>query len=177
MIRQVKLPMVLIASLMPILAAAQPQPAVTKPLVTLAGANSRIESPTYLRITTAKDFQATFMQHLGKEAKDFNDHYNPDGFPTINFDRCMVIAVFAGKSWNSVGMYASQINDNENQITVRFDHRSYQTSGGADAVVPYGFFVVPRSDKAVILEENVQQYIGGEPVWKERARFQAISIP
>jgi hypothetical protein len=41
--------------------------------------------------------------------------------------------------------------------------------GGGEQVTVYGFFVLPRSSKTVVLEENVQNYIGGKPVWKERA--------
>jgi hypothetical protein len=31
--------------------------------------------------------------------------------------------------------------------------------------------VLPRSEKPIVLEENVQGLIGGEPIWKVRARL------
>jgi hypothetical protein len=42
--------------------------------------------------------------------------------------------------------------------------------GGVQATV-YGFFVLPRSSKTVVLEENVQNYLGQPPEWKERANL------
>ncbi len=35
----------------------------------------------------------------------------------------------------------------------------------------YGFFVLPRSPKPVVLEENVQSLLGEPPVWREQARL------
>ncbi len=43
---------------------------------------------------------------------------------------------------------------------------------GADRATPYGMFVFPKTDKPIVLEENVQGTIGAPPVWKERARFE-----
>jgi hypothetical protein len=43
--------------------------------------------------------------------------------------------------------------------------------GGGKEVAVYGFFVFPRSGKAVVLEENVQSYLGQPPVWKEQVRW------
>ena len=85
----------------------------------------------------------------------------------------MAIAIFLGKTWNSRGVSATVSEDDE-RVRVRFDSISYQTIGGADHVTPYGVLVIPRSAKEVVLEENVQGLIGGEPVWKVRARFPRI---
>jgi len=145
-------------------------------LVSMSGAHSHVEQAKYLRITSAKDFQSIYMQHLGKKPEEFDAYYNPHGVPTIDFQRCIVIAVFGGKGWNSAGIDVKSVIDGS-ELIVRFDDRSYQTAGpngGGDQVCPYGFFVLPRSEKAVVLEEDVQQYIGGEPQWKERARFARI---
>jgi len=35
-----------------------------------------------------------------------------------------------------------------------------------------GFFVIPRTDRSIVLEEDVQNLLGKPPVWKERARFE-----
>ncbi|MGQ0613093.1 MAG: hypothetical protein ACT4PV_05075 [Planctomycetaceae bacterium] len=39
----------------------------------------------------------------------------------------------------------------------------------------YGFCVLPRSEKVLVVEEDVQGIIGASPKWKERARFVAVS--
>ena len=126
------------------------------------------------------------MRHLGKDMREFDTHYNIHQVPTIDFDRCMVIAVFRGAGWNSSGISAVSISDTD-RVVFRFDDRSYQTSSdfttdgklnvdtdddrGGNKVTPFGIFVVPRSEKELVLENNVQNLKGRPPVWKEVARF------
>ena len=53
--------------------------------------------------------------------------------------------------------------DEPKLLRVRFDHKSYQTSGpdgGGERVQPFGMFVIPRTDKPIVLEENTQGLIG-----------------
>jgi hypothetical protein len=38
----------------------------------------------------------------------------------------------------------------------------------------YGIFVLPRTDKPIVLIENVQGIIGEPPVWEEKQRFEAV---
>ena len=95
--------------------------------------------------------------------------------PEVDFDRCMVVVVFQGRGRNSNGLNATW-EALEDQLRVRFDDRSYQTAGpggGAVEVTAYGFFVIPRSDTTLVVEENVQNIIGAPPMWRERARFAA----
>jgi hypothetical protein len=42
-------------------------------------------------------------------------------------------------------------------------------------LLSFAFVVLPRSTKAVIVEEEVQDIIGKAPVWQERARFPALA--
>lgn len=37
------------------------------------------------------------------------------------------------------------------------------------------FIVLPKSDKEIVLEENIQRYIGHPPAWKVRARLPRAS--
>jgi hypothetical protein len=86
----------------------------------------------------------------------------------------MVIAIFQGAGWNNAGLKLVSISDEDNRIAVRFSNKGYQTGGpdgGGRKVTAYGFFVVPRSTKPVVIEEDVHEYIGKPPVWKERITF------
>jgi len=152
----------------------------TKPLVTVAGADSKIEDPTYLRISSREEFIRLFMRHLGKERQAYDEHYNSPAMPQIDFDQCMVLAIFAGKSVNTVGLFADSIQELDGRILFRFRPRCYQTldfgndtSGGdgSNHANPFGFFVIPRSDKAIVVEEDVQNVIGSPPKWEEKARI------
>ena len=58
--------------------------------------------------------------------------------------------------------------------TIRFDDKSYQTegpNGGGKRVSPFGFFVLPRTELPIVLQQNVQSLIGEPPQWQERARL------
>ena len=135
------------------------------PTVSFIGSNSRIETRRYERHTDQKSFAALWIEHTGdKKALA----------PEVDFKRCMVVAAFDGKSWNSNGVYVVSIDENKERVRVRIDERTYQTSGldgGGVRVTPFGIFILDRSTKPLVLEENVQNLIGGEPKWKERARF------
>jgi hypothetical protein len=37
----------------------------------------------------------------------------------------------------------------------------------------FAFVVLPKTDKVIVIEKDVQHIIGKPPVWKEQARFQA----
>lgn len=146
----------------------------TKPYVTIAGAASRITTREYDRITAKDDLVKVWLRHTGTDPARHTDFYNEAGVPGVDFERCMVVAVFGGACINSAGIDVVSIAEEADRVLLRFQHRSFQSGPEGDRATPYGFFFVPRSPKALVLEENVQNLIGGEPKWKERARFEAM---
>jgi len=154
--------------------AAAQEPREAKPYVTLAGAASRITTREYHRITTQEELVGIWLRHVGSDAARHSEYYNEAGVPEVEFTRCMVVAAFGGECINSAGIYPVSIAEDAEQTRLRFDHRSYQSGPEGDRATPFGFFVVPRSSKRLVLEENVQHLIGGPPKWKERARFDAL---
>jgi hypothetical protein len=139
---------------------------VKRPLVTLTGTDSHVKECSYHRITSEDEWIKIWQRHTGpRESKDFI----PLGFPIIDFEKCMVIAVFQGNGWNSSGLKTILVKEGKDDIVFRFEDMHYQTmgpGGGGERVTVYGFFVLPRSDKTVVLEENQQIYLGEPPVWK-----------
>jgi hypothetical protein len=89
----------------------------------------------------------------------------------------MVNAIFRGNGWNSAGLQAVSIAENKGRLIFRFDEKAYQTAGpdgGGQVVTVYGFFVILKSTKDIVFEQNVQGRKGKPPVWKTRA---TISSP
>ena len=89
----------------------------------------------------------------------------------VDLARCEVVALFRGDSINSCGLRVGSVTEDGDTVVVRFDDISFQTmsSGGKDGgdrVVPYAFIILPKSEKTIVLEENVQSIIGGPPQWK-----------
>jgi hypothetical protein len=153
--------------LMSVATAGQEQPKVdNRPLMVLTGAKSKVRDPGYYRITSADKLKELWRSHLGP-VFDRGD----DPVPDVDFGRCMVIALFEGASFNSRGLRIESVAQKYDLITVRFDDISYQTRGGANQVAPYAFVLLPKSENSVVLEKNVQQYLGEPPVWKEVARL------
>jgi hypothetical protein len=151
---------------------------ITRPLVTLTGTDSCVTHRSCFRVMSEEEWINILQRHKGeKESKDYDLQNNTRGLPIVDFKKCMVIAVFQGSGLNSAGLKATQILDENARIVLRIEDKSYQTmgpSGGGEKVSVYGFFVLPRSDKPVVVEENVQQYLGEPPVWKERATLPNI---
>ena len=131
------------------------------------GPNCAIGKTRYERLRTQEQLAEVWGNHLGK-ARSYSVP------PLVDFAACEVIAVFAGEVWNSDGIQVVEMLEDAGVRRVRFDHYSYQSTGaggGGKRVTPYGWFVVPRTELAVVLEENVQNLIGQPPVWRERARL------
>ena len=101
-------------------------------------------------------------------------YFNPAGVPDVNFENCMVIAIFKGPACNSAGLRAVSVHEDSEALLFRFDDMSYQTGNWSDKVTVYAFFVLPRSTRPVVLEEDVQGIINKPPTWQERARFEKL---
>ncbi|MHC4597738.1 MAG: hypothetical protein ACYS47_01910 [Planctomycetota bacterium] len=147
-----------------------------RPIVAWTGAHSRIVEVRYVRITGDDAWTALWLEHVGAPPKKpYDRYYNRHGVPEVDFSRHMVLAVFQGKKWNSAGVFPLAVADEKERILLRFDDKYYQTKDeGADEVTAFGIFVLPKSDKAVVFEENVQNLKGKPPKWKERASLPAI---
>lgn len=148
---------------------------VKKPYVTITGANSKIEAREYHRVVNKEQWTALWLRHLGRgDQEKYSLYYNREGVPLVDFESCMIIAVFQGRAWNSAGLKAHSLVELDDRIVFRFDDKCYQTGPKGDRVAVFGFFVVPKSTKLFILEENIQRIIARTPKWKEQHRFEAL---
>lgn len=140
------------------------------------GSYSQIEKPRVVLITDGTSWEALWREHMGGTIEK-----NANGFetwPSVDFSTHCVVGVFAGAAANSNGYEIESVEDLGDIVRVRCDQIQFQTASfdGKDSGCPttaFGLFVIPRSDRTIVLEENVQGLIGGPPVWKERARFPA----
>ena len=163
---------------------------ILAPIVSFSGRNSEISERSFHRIQTLDEFAVVWQKHTGQtdvKYKDWNGRYdtfyNLLGIPMVNFDHYMVIAIFDGAGQNCAGLNALTLTDDKDQITFRFEDKPYGTSGGADDVKPYGIFVVPKSNKSMVIEKKVpppKDIATGmragdtKPSWKKCFEFEAI---
>lgn len=108
--------------------------------------------------------------------------------PEVNFADEVVLAVSYGDSVNCRGLTCVQAWLDDQRLLVRFAGRFYQTAQialveGEEEVPqeeepperPYALWALPRqTGRALIVEHNVQRYIGGPPLWKVVREFDRI---
>jgi hypothetical protein len=146
---------------------------INSALTVLTGDDSHISKTAFRRVGSTLEWKKTWLSHLG--LKEDTIHRTA---MEVDFDRCMVIAMFGGKSENRRGYRVESVLEKKDSIVVQFDQISFQTAGpdgGAVHVMPYAFIVLAKSEKPVVLEENVQIYKDHAPEWKEVARLSASS--
>src|SRR5690349_14803431 len=155
---------------------AAPKETARPALVEFIGRDGKIMAPEYHRITDAGEWLEVWARHTGKQKKDLEWS---GACPKVDFTRCMVVAFFRGKTLNTRGEELQAVDEVEGKLRLRFWSSGYQTASldGADRGEPsvsYGIWVVARSTKALVIEENVQDLIGKPPVWKEQMKFDAL---
>jgi hypothetical protein len=174
-----------------------PAPASTlTPFATLTGAHSRVTEARCERISTQDDWVATWLAHVGEPpAEHYDLYFNRAGVPLVDFARCMVVAVFDGASHNNAGYEAlpatavtvggvavSTAGQPSGGDVLVIEAHHFQTlgpapDGGAQAVTPFAFFILPRTDATLLVQQHYPR-MGGEGPGRivERARFPALDL-
>jgi hypothetical protein len=106
------------------------------------GLQSNIAANEYYRITDDKTFQEIWSRHSASE-------------PTlkIDFSQDMVIAIFQEKTVHQDELQVDELINLPEAINIIFQVPSYQVMGDykGEEVKPFGFFVMTRSNKKLIL--------------------------
>jgi hypothetical protein len=147
-------------------------------VVSWIGAHSKIVERKFERIRSQEEWENLWHTHTG-EGKKFKDPVYAFP-PRIDFKRCEVVAFFRGRATNHDGEEMVSIAPGaDGSVLLRFDSLGYQTAappGQVDhgvACEPFGIWVIDRTDKPIVIEENVQSLIGQPPKWNEQHRFEA----
>ncbi len=135
------------------------------------GADSSMTRPSIEFVTDIDRWENLWSQH-----RRVSENRRAAPVPAVDFKTEMVLAVFRGNGTNSRGYYVHEILEQGATFTVRIDEHTYQTVNGADAVTPYGLFVLPATDYAVVVEENLQG-LKINPRWKKVAHREMTGLP
>jgi hypothetical protein len=150
-----------------------------RPLVSFAGADTRIARTECLRLTSKEAWIRLWLEHEGRGGRLEDDgEARTSGAPDVDFEQCMVIAITEPGAANT-RIVAASITETAQVVTFDYDHVPYPSRGGTTTPdQAYGFFVLPHSAKGVVVRHNVQndgsRTQGEPPVWKEVKRFEAL---
>ena len=156
------------------------------------GADSWVDLRRYDLIGSPQRLEEVWSEHCGGGYAHIKEFRKPDetSKPEVDFGRCLVIAIFGSEFGKKYFECKDLLEDGE---TVRFRFKSYGYSIIVDSfeestkprqgdgpfvvcrVVSYGFFMIPRTEKPIVIEEDISGDISGmrnaPPVWKERTRL------
>lgn len=146
----------------------------SEPLMVMAGHDSEIDVERYVLASSQQAFDEQWIAHQGDRVARAAQGWPMT--PQIDFESCAAIFIFGGDAFNSNGFRVVDIIEGAGVVKVRFEPISFQTSSleGEDPgirVRPWAMVLIERTDRTIILEEDVQGLIGGEPIWKVRATF------
>jgi hypothetical protein len=145
------------------------------PYVQIAGHDSARKEPGYELITSEGVWRALWGEHRGTAGKEWSVLTRHE-VPAIDFTQCVVVACFGGESTNSDAKVVEQVIETDDALHIRYITASFQTAGpdgGAIKTSPYGFWVLPRIAKPIIIE-TAKPRLKSEPVtWHETHRFPA----
>ena len=177
---------VMSVALLVVVSTAQDQPRPIKPILFWTGSDSHQMTELFSRCGTEEEWSVIWRKHQSRD-----ENYYPRLCPTVDFEKYMLIAIFYGQGRSDVGLYLEGIIEEKDCIRLRYREFTYQVASGsfvdtkADNSKPvapkkyefrsYASVILPRSKKAVMLEEGTFQdgRIDRPMIWKERAKLSA----
>jgi hypothetical protein len=173
--------------LVPVLLVVAPVPATEvprklKPVVVWTGIDSKQAKMSFARCCSQKDWEEIWHKHQS------NAKAKTPSCPQVDFDSYMVVAIFQGKSCQDTGIEIVSVTEEKKCLRIRYKPLWFQVGfvrperGSRPAkcevetyeTQSYAFVVLPKSQKAIVLEEDVRTLIPDPPVWKKRATLEAL---
>ena len=131
------------------------------PCVLLTGADSMIGRPRVVLVTSSPGWASLWLEHKGlPENTRYDFYFNRAGVPEVDFATHVVVAVFAGPRTNTSGLRLDALETDDDGTTLRYAAKSYQTLEKADEGQPFGFFILPRFEGALQVEEQIYSMAG-----------------
>jgi hypothetical protein len=101
----------------------------------------------------------------------WKEHCPESAPPEVDFGAAAVVALLSDFGVPGSGFDAEVVEDDE-AVRLRCRHRISQVKGSPPRLTVYGFFVLPRSAKPIVVELGVSADKARETIWEERGRFE-----
>jgi hypothetical protein len=134
-----------------------------RPLVSLCGSQSKIVEAQFHRVEAAPAWKSVWLEHLTGSKKE------PKGFVEmpaveVDFERCMVVAVFEGKYFETQLRVVS-LTESDRQIVLRLTGWFTPSTPFSKDAQPWGVFVLPKSPKVVVIQIDSRVAFDDPPRW------------
>lgn len=150
-------------------------PKQIQPYVVITGVHSNVSERSCERVIDEEQWTRVWLRHVGQAVPEKYDRFhNLASVPSVNFHDCLVIAIFEGSRYNSAGLEATSLVEEDGTITFRFENKYYSSEEPGDRVNVFGFFVVPRFSKPLIVQEDARTKRVEPSAWEDRARFEKL---
>jgi hypothetical protein len=149
-------------------------PPKVKPVIVLTGTDSKQDKRSFARCLSKEEWRAIWHKQHGWDNRTC---------PEVDFDSYMVLAIFHGKESLNTGLDIYEVLKEKDRLRVRYQPRWYQVGYirpptkqdlERELTRSFAFVVLPRFEKEVQIEEDVQGILGKPPVWKERGKLAPI---
>lgn len=157
----------------------QKEAAGTPPLVQWCGHETKARQTGFVVMRAEDDWQKLWSAHTGGKPEGGGAMARHTS-PKIDFAHCCVVGYFRGTTTNRDGEVCESVADLGDHVRVRFESWSFQTAsmngdGGAQRTTPFGLWVIPATDKPIVVEEATRvNHLKSDPItWKEVHRFPA----
>lgn len=142
--------------------------------VVLTGAQSAVQQARVVLVTSPEALASLWLEHRGLPSQAKYDFYfDKAGVPQVDFATHVVVAVFVGERSNTAALRLDSLETDEGVTTLRYAANSYQSGETADEAHPYGFFVLPRPDEALQVDEQLYAMTGPSRI-EPRAIFEPV---
>lgn len=151
-------------------AIASPPARFIKPVVVVTGIDSKEDKESFSCCRTRDDWVKVWAKHTG-----IADEHKCRPIE-IDFESYMVLALFQGKHHSNRGIAVDPIADEPTQLRVRYRPLWYAKvpkSSGSTSTQSYAFVVVPRSNKAILIE-GLAAGRRDIDVWVEKTRIPVL---
>jgi hypothetical protein len=145
-----------------------------RPYVVITGSDSAVQQPECRRIVTDAAWEALWDRHVAQEQRIKAGRPEAPR-PAVDFQRCLLIAVFGGSTWNTEGLKVVDTVGKGDEIVVGTDWLSYQTTRAGDQTPPFAFIVMPRSPKPILVQVDTrdlrERADNAPPKWRDLCRL------
>ena len=132
-------------------------------MMSMSGIDSHIKIGMCLRVCNLDEWRTIWRNHS-------NTTEEP---PEVDFKNAVVIAVFIGETWNCKGLALQQIIETDDTIEVFVRTDDFQSmEGKGNHPNPFGFYVLPKIDKPLLVKRDIQDFVSGAPRWTLIEKFE-----